>query len=318
MRAITRRHYLVNRILWAAILALLAVDVLLFRQSGLHLDSTPVRGVAWMIALMAVFCLAINIIHPQHRFPGYEAGMDTLWSFTNAVNQMTFGPLSIAFFSYLTARAGWPLIDEKLIAIDGWLGFDWREHIAWANARPFVSDIFSVGYNSFPLQIMMLLIMLPIRRQFEHVQRFIMIFFFTALAVVLLAAIFPAAGAYIHYNIDPARDFPHLHNQGGLVHKDVLLGLRDHTLATLSFPLIGLVTFPSFHAALAVLLSYGALPFRRLRFVIFVLNIIMLISVPMEGGHYLVDVIAGLIVVGVIIYFAERMVPRATPAITPI
>lgn len=310
MTAITARHYAINRIIWATIATLMAIDGLLLLQSSMNIDFTPLADTLWVVALMISFCLAINIVHPQHLFPAYNRALDGLWSFTNFINQMIFVPSAIALFSYLTARANLPLIDDALITIDRFLGFDWLAHIAWANARPFISDVFSVGYNSFNVQIMLLLGALPLYGQFAHAQRFVIVFFSTALITVILSALFPATGAYIHYNIDAARDFPYLHNMAGLAHKDILLGLRDHTLTALSFPLLGIVTFPSFHTALAVMLSYGFLPFRRLRFVVFVLNTIMIISTPMEGGHYLVDVIAGVVIAIAGIYAAERLAPN--------
>ena len=55
----------------------------------------------------------------------------------------------------------------------------------------------------------------------------------------------------------------------------------------------GIVTMPSYHTVLAVLLTYA---FRRTGLVgygIATLNFVMLLSIPPIGGHYLVDVLAG-------------------------
>jgi len=54
----------------------------------------------------------------------------------------------------------------------------------------------------------------------------------------------------------------------------------------------GLISFPSYHTVLAVLLTYAH---RRslLLAPIALVNGIMLFSIPSYGGHYLIDIIAG-------------------------
>jgi membrane-associated phospholipid phosphatase len=56
---------------------------------------------------------------------------------------------------------------------------------------------------------------------------------------------------------------------------------------------LGLITFPSYHALLAVAFAWGwwSVPFLRWPGV--VLNAGMLISTPLHGSHHLVDTIAG-------------------------
>ena len=57
--------------------------------------------------------------------------------------------------------------------------------------------------------------------------------------------------------------------------------------------LVGLVSFPSFHTAAATLLAIAAWPDRRLRAVILPMDAAMLLSIPVEGTHYLIDMIGG-------------------------
>jgi membrane-associated phospholipid phosphatase len=84
----------------------------------------------------------------------------------------------------------------------------------------------------------------------------------------------------------------------------------------------GLITFPSFHTTLAVLFV-AALREHRLALVIgAVVNGLMLLSIPSEGGHYLVDVFAGALVAAVAIWAASRIeqrlsVPMPRAALSP-
>jgi membrane-associated phospholipid phosphatase len=54
----------------------------------------------------------------------------------------------------------------------------------------------------------------------------------------------------------------------------------------------GIVTFPSYHTVLAILFTYAHRS-RRSFPVFLIINCLMLVSIPSEGGHYLSDVLAG-------------------------
>jgi membrane-associated phospholipid phosphatase len=302
-------NFKMNRRLWIAIGALLIPDILLMWYLGIGIEIAHASDIAWLVGGMLALCLAINIVRP--RFRRNDSALDTLWLLANFANQIALASLGIAIFSYLTSRLNLPLIDGGLIAFDRLFGFDWLTYVRWVDKYPVMSDIFSIGYDSVNLQMMIFFVLLPVAKQFSHTQRFVMIFLSSAFITVVLAALLPSIGGYLYYNINVLRDFPHLRPQGGLVHKPILLGMRDHTLMTISFPLYGIVTFPSFHAALAIMLSYASLPFRRYRLLIIPLNIVMLFATLVEGGHYLTDVLAGSVITGLAIYGAERLLPRS-------
>ena len=67
-----------------------------------------------------------------------------------------------------------------------------------------------------------------------------------------------------------------------------------YTFTALS-SLTGVVSFPSFHTTMALAYAYG---FRRagaIGWIVGALNFVMLFSIPFFGGHYLVDMIAGVL-----------------------
>jgi len=73
--------------------------------------------------------------------------------------------------------------------------------------------------------------------------------------------------------------------------------LRAHQVKDIDMgALRGLVCAPSFHTVSAVLYIAAAWPLRPLRWMIVPLNIVMLLATPIEGTHYLIDMIAGLLV----------------------
>jgi membrane-associated phospholipid phosphatase len=55
------------------------------------------------------------------------------------------------------------------------------------------------------------------------------------------------------------------------------------------------VVFPSFHATLAVLCACAAWPLRIAKYRLLALNLLITLSSPAMGGHYFIDIIAGII-----------------------
>jgi membrane-associated phospholipid phosphatase len=108
---------------------------------------------------------------------------------------------------------------------------------------------------------------------------------------LLLAAVFIAQGA-IEYHVGAT---PAYVPQTGVHQAHIIRDLRAGTLDWVDpARLAGLLTFPSFHAASAVLFIWGAWPIRWLRGPMLAVNLAMLAATPIEGGHYLVDIFGGM------------------------
>jgi membrane-associated phospholipid phosphatase len=77
----------------------------------------------------------------------------------------------------------------------------------------------------------------------------------------------------------------------------VILALRHHAIHSLDLgALHGLVCAPSFHAASAVIYTVTAFRIAALRWPVAGLNAVMLLATPVEGTHYLTDLLAGMAV----------------------
>ena len=73
--------------------------------------------------------------------------------------------------------------------------------------------------------------------------------------------------------------------------------IRAGAWTTLDFEKVeGIITFPSFHAALGVLFPYALRQIKWAFWPAMLVNGTMILSTPVVGGHYLVDVIAGVVV----------------------
>jgi membrane-associated phospholipid phosphatase len=113
------------------------------------------------------------------------------------------------------------------------------------------------------------------------------------LIVAALATIVPAA---VHFT--PSKEqFSNFTSLAGMWHYHSLVELRTTDRVNIDlFHLTGTVTFPSFHAAAATLVTYAARGVPFVAMPLFALNALMIVSTIPEGGHYLVDVIAGVLI----------------------
>jgi membrane-associated phospholipid phosphatase len=196
--------------------------------------------------------------------------------------------------SYLAASANLPLQDHALAAIDRALGLDWKGLLAWMNASPTIYDMLRPIYLSLTLQMTTVVLCLAFTGRLIWLRVYTLAFFLAALVSIAVSAVLPAAGAWPYYALTAA-DSPHI-LPAVSTSWPVFDGLRDGTFRTLvAIGSEGIITFPSLHAGLAVVVIAALWPVPILRWVFLVLNVAMLVATPIDGSHYFIDVIAGVV-----------------------
>ena len=121
----------------------------------------------------------------------------------------------------------------------------------------------------------------------------------TSLAAIFTAVLFalwPAAGPWITENIAPSREQVNI--------TAYLLRLKSSVPLAVDLKDAAIVSFPSFHVALAILAAVALGAFRRLRLGLWILTALICISTITTGWHYGIDVLAGLAVAAVSIALA--------------
>jgi membrane-associated phospholipid phosphatase len=152
-------------------------------------------------------------------------------------------------------------------------------------------------------------------RDYRRLDVLLLAFGFAAAVTVVIAGFMPALSPLAHFAITPA-DHPNIVLAVPREFETQALALRDGSMRMIELgEAQGLVTFPSFHTVVAVLLLLGFLHVPYLRWVGFVLNGLMLISIPVEGSHYLVDLIAGVGVAWLAWGLARVTAHSAAPAV---
>jgi membrane-associated phospholipid phosphatase len=75
-----------------------------------------------------------------------------------------------------------------------------------------------------------------------------------------------------------------------------------------------LLTFPSGHAGVAALCAWAAWESRLLRFPVLVLNVAMATSAVSHANHYLIDIVAGIGIVGIAVSITTVLFYRQSTA----
>jgi membrane-associated phospholipid phosphatase len=134
----------------------------------------------------------------------------------------------------------------------------------------------------------------------------------TFVVVGAISALVPAAGPYAYFQ-PPKTFFTSFSTDAGMWHYQVLQTLRNEPVPVLSLMNVqGLVTFPSFHTCLAIITAYAVRGIRFVALPVAILNGLVIVSTLPEGGHYLIDVIAGAIISIIAIVAARtRDLPRS-------
>lgn len=212
--------------------------------------------------------------------------------------------------SQLGLRLGNPFIDATLARADREIGFHSPTVIASLVQLPLAPQVLGVAYlSSFPLLFASIIALALIRKEEETWE---LVFLFAS-AIVLsasCAAFFPAEGVFRYMNIASA-----LANKlpmgSGIYHLATLDHYRNAASVTLDLlALQGVVTFPSFHTALALMTTFAWRGFDRIFYPMIGWNSLVIASTIPIGGHYGIDVIGGALVWAALTWGGTRLFTR--------
>lgn len=267
---------------WGFAAAIGALDVVGIAWAGLAVEPIGFLAVLGAILMLLAAALLCSLL----REPKLRA-MALASAYLVAVTT------ALAVLHVLAALPALPLADDALAGIERALGFDGPAYLAFLADHPNLARLLALAYHSSGPQIGLVVIALSACGRTTRLWTFARLFTLTLFACILVSAFVPAAGTYAAAAV-AARPTGELETVGALWHLDALRALRDGHFHSLALSEIrGLVTFPSFHASLAVLTGWALLPLPLIGPIALVLNAAIIVAAIGAGGHYLPDVMAG-------------------------
>lgn len=294
--------------IWVAVLAVLFVTAAALWAADVRILPGPKGFVmAWVTA---------GWLYLSFRFHPRQEWLRNILDLGNGLLLMSAIALCGAFLSYLIVRVSpFPFADPLLYRVDLALGFDWLavyEAYRQNDTLIFVTQRIYLSIFTLPT---MVILGLSLTGQEKRLRAFLLTFA-AAMAMTLATFMFFPAITPIFYlggNSPPyvpvGTGYPFL----SLTHE-----LRSGVpIRTDIQNLYGLISFPSFHAVSAVVYGWFAWSVRVYRWPLILVSAAMFLATPMEGAHYLVEMIAGTLIAAaaiVLVDFLERKSFAARPS----
>lgn len=276
-------------------LACIALLLLLGLTLGFTGNAAQLARIAAGIALLLGSGLLL-------RFVGHDRIGGTLECWATFFLFGLFG----MFASVVLASTRLPYTDALLVKADALLGFHWLDAWRYFDDRPQLFLWTRRVYDTIHWQPFLGIALMFATGQGRRAVAFLIAWISSLLLTLAIFPFFPAVAANAWFHVGTQVALP-----GRLSWLEILHLSRTGALRVIdSRSIVGLITFPSFHASAAVLLAWLFWGNRVLRWPFLLLNIGMGLSAIVVGGHYLIDIIGGAAVAGIGIWLAARLQPR--------
>lgn len=208
--------------------------------------------------------------------------------------------------TFMTTAIARPFADTWLVAADQALGFDWRALFSVYQEHPRLVALSRYAYTSMFIQLPLIPLALVVLRREDRAWTFATAWAVAGAVCAAIHPFFPAAGPYVTFGIKPD-DLPGLLRHFPWTTGPMIESIRSGELREITAAMGGLVSFPSFHAAAAIMLAWAAAPLRWIGIPLMVLNVAMWCSTIISGSHYFVDILAGSVLAIAAIAIAKRL-----------
>jgi membrane-associated phospholipid phosphatase len=293
-------------LVWLLIAVMAVATVAALFATGLAVDfaSNPgaLGGVAGLFAISAFY----RTLRPNPRIATVTASAGQL------LLVLLFGIL----LTYAASATSIPYRDAELYRIDLAMGFDRNAYLAFFRNPPWLATAMNWAYLSFLPQFAVVLAALFAADQMPRMRTFILAVGIALMMTSAIAALVPAQNAWVYVDVTPARmaRLPIAMQ----AHVPTLEALRAGTFGAIHLDnLWGLIAFPSFHTTGGILLAWALWRVPFIRWPALVLNAALIASTPIDGAHYVIDVIGGAVVAAAALLIARRLCRNAATKTAP-
>jgi len=241
---------------------------------------------AWLAILSLVLGMA-SLFYDRVRLSPHVAAV-----FFGTAFLISFSA-SFSVLNYLLLTVAQSRIDAFLAHVDVMLGVDWPAMMRAVAGHPLSNQILHVTYDSVLPQLALVVLCLGWTERTSQIHEFCLALAISAMICIAFWTVFPSFGAFAVYDLPSAltsRLGPELSTQYAHELESLLSKGPGHISP---HELRGLIGFPSYHAAMAMLVVWYVWPLRYLRWPLLAWNLVVLVATPVHGGHHVIDVPAG-------------------------
>jgi membrane-associated phospholipid phosphatase len=284
-------------ILWIAVIAVFAVtSTWLGLSQRLSIEPQWITGNI-ILCSVGLLLISFRAMRPQI----FDWFLHRLWCTLLCVLISAVLMRNLQVLSHLIMSTNLPMADDLLMAWDRGLGFDWLAYSKFITSTPTVTSALFFAYNQLTFGglaiVAALIIALNMRRRSIEIIYLVVV---TALICITIAAYFPARATMAL--LGDADLLARLQIGTGVLHVDQLMALRgDGPIFMTPDNMQGLVSFPSFHTCMALIIAWCSRGRWYTSIVGISVGIAIIAGTPIFGGHYLVDLLGGAAITGLAI-----------------
>lgn len=256
--------------------------------AGLTLKVSQI-GVAWAnvapLVGLAALLVATQVFYSRQRLDKHIAATCGMLAVIISAS------LLAAVISHTSLRIGMPFVDHALSEADKAIGWHSPDMVQSFAGYPWFSNALATLYNTaLPVSIVCALA-LAVSQRTAHATEFVWSYVFCILLASVSAIFLPALGSTVYHGIEEIAGLP---QNAGNFHMPVVDYYRSTPDAVFNLNMItGIVTFPSFHMVMALLVPYAVRGETILFWIAVLWAGLVSLSAVVIGGHYLIDLIVG-------------------------
>jgi hypothetical protein len=284
-----------QRILLAIAASLIAVDLAWGILAHFRVDVTAYAR----LGLLALTLMGAGFYYQTRRREPAIAAMLMGASFLCAFSA------AASLLNYFLLTAHGPRIDAALAVADRALGFDWVGVMTAMAGHPSFNRLLFLAYNIVLPEIALMTVIVGWRGNADKTYRFCLAVAAGALISIVVWALAPSFGAMSVYPLPPDIARAVQVSVDSEYGKALAAMLRSGPGFISPADVRGLIGFPSYHGALALIVAWYARGLPRLFWPLLAVNGVVLVATPIQGGHHLVDVLASFPVAALAIFLSS-------------
>lgn len=261
---------------------LLGSSLVLYRAT--HIDVRWSSDVAFLVLIGALAALwAALLVIPgdstaRRRLADGVAATVLFLSLIHITAPMQYGAIAL----------GRPFVDAGLDTLDRWLGVDVAVVTAWTGQYSGLVAALNVAYNSLVPQLLLPLVVLPMTGDRDGLWEYLWHLHVSLIGALACLALWPTVYVFTYRQFDPLVEpalVQHVMSQLWSLHAGTF-----HVVAMQDMQ--GLISFPSFHTAAAVAVTWSLRRQSRWLWIpVALLNVGLVSATVLLGLHYVTDLI---------------------------
>lgn len=268
---------------WLTIAAGLLVALVTLAVTGV--------GIAWasLVPLLALtgLLIAAQVVYSRYRINSRIA--DTC----GLLAVLIVASLIAAVISHASVRLGMPYIDETLSVVDNAVGWHSPDLVKVFSEYPKLSNALAVIYNNTLPACFLCALALSVNERVSRAKEFAWCYVLCILFAAVSSIFLPALGSTVFHGVENIVGLP---TGAGNFHLPVVEYFRSDPAPVFSLGMVtGIVTFPSFHMIMALMVPYALRGMGRVFWLAVGWAGLVGLSAVVIGGHYMIDLIVGAI-----------------------